>query len=202
MVIHALIVAPKAVSLVYNCLTCLKGLKILVKKFKGYQTSATITVNNKHQDMKLINAAFFSLGEIEYSPGLTIGPGETPKSSKFISKLGKFTSQGMISYKILGQFGANWMPLYLIVTWKVKATSGENSISINVREYGTPPLSNKSHEEKYRLFKELHKKRNRTYPGVIAKWDSTSSFFSVSGQIDNRREAEIVITFDHNYKRY
>ncbi|CAB4446949.1 unnamed protein product [Rhizophagus irregularis] len=167
-----------------------------VRRFIGFKTMATVTISNNHQDMQLTDPDVFAPGEMNNPLNPTITPGQTPNSSKFVSKLGRFTSQGMISYKIIGQTGPNWDPLYLIVTWKVKLIAGENSICINVREYQSPPLENKTPEEKYYLFKELHKKENRIYPGGTAKWDDDSSLFIARGTIDNMSNATIKVSFD------
>ncbi|PKY63163.1 hypothetical protein RhiirA4_432992, partial [Rhizophagus irregularis] len=107
-----LVVAKTAIPLI------LTFLGQFAKKFKGFKTSATVTINNKHREMKLIAPEIFSPGEIENPLDWSINPGETPKSSKFFAKIGKFTSQGMITYEIFGQRGPNGSPLYLIVTWK------------------------------------------------------------------------------------
>ncbi|GBC09558.1 hypothetical protein RclHR1_08990002 [Rhizophagus clarus] len=173
-----------------------------IRNFSGFKTSTTVTICNNHQDMTLTDPDIFSPGEIKTPLNPTINPKESPDSSKFIAKLGKFTSQGMISYKIIGQRGPNWNPLYLIVTWKVKLVAGENSICINVREYESPPLENKTNEEKYYLFKELHKKTNRTYPGGTAKWDSNGAMFIVKGTIDTRSNATIKVCFDQKFSFY
>ncbi|CAB4483174.1 uncharacterized protein OCT59_003743 [Rhizophagus irregularis] len=159
-----------------------------VRRFVGFKTMTTVTISNNHQEMKLTDPDVFAPGEMNNPLNPTITPGQTPNSS--------FTSQGMISYKIIGQTGPNWDPLYLIVTWKVKLIAGENSICINVREYQSPPLENKTSEEKYYLFKELHKKENRIYPGGTAMWEDDGSIFIVKGTIDNMSDATIKVSFD------
>ncbi|CAG8742257.1 uncharacterized protein OCT59_003744 [Rhizophagus irregularis] len=167
-----------------------------VTSFIGFKTRASVTISNNHHDMQLTNPANFSPGDMRNPLDPTITPGQTPNSSNFIAKLGNFTSQGMISYKIVGQMGPNWNPLYLIITWKVKLIAGENSICINVREYQSPPLDNKTPEEKYYLFKELHKKENRIYPGGTAMWEDDGSIFIVRRTIDNMSDATIKVSFD------
>ncbi|CAB4377860.1 unnamed protein product [Rhizophagus irregularis] len=145
-----------------------------VTSFIGFKTRASVIISNNHHDMQLTNPANFSPGDMRNPLDPTITPGQTPNSSNFIAKLGNFTSQGMISYKIVGQMGPNWNPLYLIITWKVKLIAGENSICIN----------------------ELHKKENRIYPGGTAMWEDDGSIFIVRGTIDNMSDATIKVSFD------
>ncbi|RGB38429.1 hypothetical protein C1646_665383 [Rhizophagus diaphanus] len=184
-----LVLAKTAIPLV------LVFLEQFAKKFKGFKTSATVTINNKHREMRLIAPEIFSPGEIENPLDWTINPGEPPKSSKFFAKLGKFTSQGMITYEIFGQKGSNGSPLYLIVTWKVKLNGKNNSIGIDVLEYEKHPLKDKSLEEKYAMYKELHKRNagQNEWPTY-----NNGAFFSVGGTMDTKRNAKIIITFDHN----
>ncbi|GBC09824.1 hypothetical protein RclHR1_09140004 [Rhizophagus clarus] len=167
------------------------------RKFKGFKTSATVTINNKHQEIKLTDPEIFSPGEIDNPLDWTINPGETPKSSKFSSKLGKFTSQGMITYNIFGQAGENGNPLYLIVTWKVKSNTDGNSLGIDVLECEDPPLKNKTINEMYDLYKEFHKRNagRKVWPTC-----NNGAFFIVGGTIDTKRKAKIIITFDHNHE--
>ncbi|GES85029.1 hypothetical protein GLOIN_2v1557793 [Rhizophagus clarus] len=173
----ALIVAPKAFPLI------LTFLGRFARKFKGFKTSATVTINNKHREMKLTDPEIFSPGEIDNPLDWTINPGEIQKSSKFFAKLGKFTSQGMISYNIFGQVGPNEKPLYLIVTWKVKLNGGGNSLGIDVLEYDEPPLKYKTLDEMYDLYKELHKRNagRKVWPTY-----NNGAFFSIGGTIDTK----------------
>ncbi|GBC09825.1 hypothetical protein RclHR1_09140005 [Rhizophagus clarus] len=189
MVVHAVVIR-QSIPIVLTCL------QFFVKKFKGFRTSATVTINNKHREMKLTNPEIFSPGEIDNPLEPTINPGETPHSSRFYTRLGKFTSRGMISYNVFGQVGENERPLYLIVTWKVKF-NGDNSLGIGVYEYEDPPLKNKSVIEKYDIYKDLLKRN-----ADCKAWPTydNGAFFSVGGTIDTRRDANIIITFDHNYR--
>ncbi|RGB33198.1 hypothetical protein C1646_669540 [Rhizophagus diaphanus] len=157
---------------------------------KLVKISATLTIKNKHQNLILTEPKIFSPGEVKNPPDTVINPGEISDSTEFTAGSGQ-DSRGIISYKIIKQREPNSNPLYLMVTWKVKL-SGENSLNINVREYGQFPSLDKS------LLKELH--RGSTCPNITVKYHDNRHDFIVTGIIDNKSNAKIKITLSQNFQ--
>jgi hypothetical protein len=56
-------------------------LESVVRNFKGFKTSATITISNDHQEIRLTDPENFFDGDIENPLGPVINPGRTPESS-------------------------------------------------------------------------------------------------------------------------
>jgi hypothetical protein len=56
-------------------------LQTAVRNFKGFRTSATITIRNNHQEIRLTDPENFFDGDIENPLGPVINPGRTPESS-------------------------------------------------------------------------------------------------------------------------
>ena len=68
-------------ALVASNLTLLTYLQVFVRTFKGFKSSAEVTISNKHKEINLTDPSVYSPGEIDNPLDPVIHPGESSDSS-------------------------------------------------------------------------------------------------------------------------
>ncbi|CAG8587276.1 8754_t:CDS:2 [Acaulospora morrowiae] len=154
-------------------------LQVFKKVIRDLHVSLEVNVFNKHSTLSLCQPEFFTPSNVKGLMEDDVDPSK--RDTAQIS--GMLASRGILSFKVQGEQFFH----YLVITWAVKTAmkKGRNSITVTI-------MNNKPERRDRRyLYKNLHRKDNRKYPGDNINLNNL--YYRISGGITDGDNAKLNI---------